>query len=325
MAFNPAPPGLGFPYFPPNPYFPTAPPRPFPPIRPPPTPRRAPPPPTQPPPPRRAPPPPALPPPPPRRAPPPPALPPPPPRRAPPPPTQPPPPPRRAPPPPSSPPPPPRRAPPPPSPPIRPPPPRPQAPPPPRPLAPPPPHINPPTPVPPPPSPPHHIVIIVVFVSLGGLLLLGCLAAFFCWHKKKGRKTEQKAEVLNYRDHVHVHKATMSGPEGGKVVRLSIDEDVKFQEAVKKQDTIGEASSTAAAGKTSHHIPWTWHKKQESKAEKKAELVNVTEHIHVEEKIESGPHGEKIEVLSEDEDIRFEEAGEKEKETEKSKAHIFKS
>ncbi|KAL6856954.1 hypothetical protein ACP4OV_018336 [Aristida adscensionis] len=318
MAFNPSTPGLGFPFFPPNPYFPTAPPRPFPPpIRPPPTPQRAPPPPTNPPPPRRAPPPPTLPPPPPRRAPPPPALPPPPPRRAPPPPALPPPPPRRAPPPPSSPPPPPRRAPPPPSPPIRPPPPHP--------LAPPPPHINPPTPVPPPPSPPHHIVIIVVFVSLGGLLLLGCLAAFFCWHKKKGRKTEQKAEVLNYSDRVHVHKATMSGPEGGKVVRLAIDEDVRFQEAVKKHDAIGEGSSTAAAGKMSHHIPWTWHKKHESKEEKKAELINVTKHIHVDEKIESGPHGEKIEVLSEDEDIRFEDAGEKEEATEKSKTHIFKS
>ncbi|KAF8712621.1 hypothetical protein HU200_028377 [Digitaria exilis] len=329
MAFNPNPPGLGFPYFPPNPYLPRPPPRPFPPpIRAPPPPQRAPPPP-QPPPPRRAPPPPVLPPPPPRRTPPPPALPPPPPRRAPPPPSLPPPPPRRAPPPPSSPPPPPRRAPPPPSPPIRPPPPptpRPQAPPPPRPLAPPPPHIHPPpTPVPPPPGPPHHIVIIVVFVSLGGLLLLGCLAAFFCWHKKKGRKTENKAEVLNYSDHVHVHKETMSGPHGADVVKLSIDEDIKFQEAVKKQETIGESSSTAAAGKTGHHLPWTWHKKHESREEKKTELINVTKHKHVDEKIVPGPHGEQIEVLSEDEDIRFEEAGQNEEEFEKSKAHITKN
>ena len=166
----------------------------------------------------------------------------------------------------------------------------------------------------------------MVFVSLGGLLLLGCLAAFFCWHKKKGRKTEAKAEVLNYSDHVHVHKETMSGPHGADIVKLSIDEDIKFQEAVKKQDTIGESSSTAAAGKTAHHhLPWTWHKKHESKEEKKTELINVTKHKHVDEKIIPGPHGEKIEVLSEDEGIRFEEAGQNEEEFEKSKAHITKS
>jgi len=181
-------------------------------------------------------------------------------------------------------------------------------------------------PVPPPPSPPHHIVIIVVFVSLGGLLLLACLAALLCWHKKRGRKTETKAEVLNFSDHVHVHKDTMPGPGGANVVRLTVDEDVKFQEAVKKQDAIGESSSTAAAGKTAHHhLPWTWHKKHESREDKKAEVINVTKHKHVDEKIIPGPHGEKIEVLSEDEDIRFEEAGENEEEYENSEARITKS
>uniref|UniRef100_A0A0E0EGY2 Uncharacterized protein n=1 Tax=Oryza meridionalis TaxID=40149 RepID=A0A0E0EGY2_9ORYZ len=236
----------------------------------------------------------------------------------------PPPPPRRAPPPPATPPPPPRRAPPPPSPPIRPPPPptpRPHAPPPPsHPLAPPPPHISPPAPVPPPPSPPPHIVIIVVFVSFGGLLLLACLAALFCWHKKKRRETERKAEVHNLSGsgHFHVHKATESGPGGAKATVLSIDEDLKFQEVA------GESSSAAGAG--SHHTPWSWHRRQqEGKAENKAELINVTEHIHVDEKIVSGPQGQKIEILSEDEDIRFEEAGRKEKGDERSKTRITKT
>nr|CAB3481837.1 unnamed protein product [Digitaria exilis] len=109
----------------------------------------------------------------------------------------------------------------------------------------------------------------------------------------------------------------MSGPHGADVVKLSIDEDIKFQEAVKKQETI--------AGKTGHHLPWTWHKKHESREEKKTELINVTKHKHVDEKIVPGPHGEQIEVLSEDEDIRFEEAGQNEEEFEKSKAHITKN
>lgn len=164
----------------------------------------------------------------------------------------------------------------------------------------------------------------MVFVSLGGLLLLGCIAALLCWHKKRGRKTETRAEVLNFSDHVHVHKDTMPGPGGANIVRLRVDEDVKFQEAVKKQDAIGESSSTAAAGKTAHQLPWTWHKKHESREEMKTELINVTEHKHVDEKIIPGPHGEKIEVVSEDEDIRFEEAVENEDGFEKSKAHITK-
>jgi hypothetical protein len=173
--------------------------------------------------------------------------------------------------------------------------------------------------MPPPPSPPHHIVIIVVFVSLGGLLLLGCLAALFCWHKKKkGRKAEGEAEVLNFSNHVHVHKDTMSGPQGAKVVKLTVDKDAKFQEAVKKQDTIGESSDTGAAG---HPGSWHRHKKHHGREYKESELINVTGHKHIEEKIVPGPHGDKIEVLSEDEDIRFEAA----QVSEESKAHIFKS
>uniref|UniRef100_A0ACD6AAC4 Uncharacterized protein n=1 Tax=Avena sativa TaxID=4498 RepID=A0ACD6AAC4_AVESA len=115
----------------------------------------------------------------------------------------------------------------------------------------------------------------------------------------------------------------MPGPGGSKAVRLTMDEDVKFQEAVKKSET-GEASSATASGKAHHHSAWMWHSKQKSKAEQEAELVNVTGHFHVDEKIMQGPHGEKIEVLSEDEDVRFEEADNKEKESQRSKARINK-
>jgi ABC-type nickel/cobalt efflux system permease component RcnA len=158
----------------------------------------------------------------------------------------------------------------------------------------------------------------VVFVSLGGLLLLlGCLAALCCWHKKrKGRKTEREAEVLNFSDHVHVHKDTMPGPHGAKVVKLTVDEDVKFQEAVK---TTGESSDTGAAG---HHSSWHSHKKHHhGREDKESELINVTGHKHIEEKVVPGHHGDKTEILSEDEDIRFEAA----EVSEESKAHIFKS
>lgn len=168
----------------------------------------------------------------------------------------------------------------------------------------------------------------MVFVSLGGLLLLACLAALFCWHKKRRCRTESKAEVLNYSDHVHVHKASVHGGGGpGGAVRVSVDEDVKFQEAVRKQDAAGESSTTAAAAaaRHHHHLPWTWHGRRESREEKKAEVINVTKHKHVDEIVVPGPHGDKIEVLSEDEDIRFEEAAASEEEIAKSKARITKS
>ncbi|KAF0899623.1 hypothetical protein E2562_020812 [Oryza meyeriana var. granulata] len=120
----------------------------------------------------------------------------------------------------------------------------------------------------------------------------------------------------NLSGHVHVNKATVSGSNGAKATVLSVDEDLKFQEAA------GEASSTTGAGS---HTPWSWHRRQqEGRAENKAELINVTEHIH-DEKIVPGPHGQKIEILSEDEDIRFEEAGRKEKGTERSKTRIIKT
>jgi hypothetical protein len=112
---------------------------------------------------------------------------------------------------------------------------------------------------------------------------MACLAAtLLCWHKKKkrGRKAEEeaKAEVLNFSDHVHVHvhKQTVPGPAGGATaVRRTVDEDVRFQEAVRKQDTISESSSTA---------PWALHKKHESGEERKTEVINVTKHKHVDEK-----------------------------------------
>jgi hypothetical protein len=173
--------------------------------------------------------------------------------------------------------------------------------------------------VPPPPSPPHHVVIIVVFVSLGGLLLLACLAALFCsCHKKKGRK----AEVLNFSDHAHVHKDTVPGPEGGKAVKLTVDEDVKFQEAVEmKQDTTtGEPSHTTGAG--GRHSSWHRHQKHHARGDKETELINVTGHKHVVEKIVPGPHGDEIEALSEDGDVRFEAA---EGEPGKSRARMVKS
>uniref|UniRef100_A0A0D9X3P2 Uncharacterized protein n=1 Tax=Leersia perrieri TaxID=77586 RepID=A0A0D9X3P2_9ORYZ len=116
----------------------------------------------------------------------------------------------------------------------------------------------------------------------------------------------------NLSGHVHVHKSTASDPDGEKATILSVDEELKFQEVA------GEASSAAGAG---GHAPWSWHRRQEGRAEK-AEAINVKEHIHVDEKIVQGPQGKKIEILSEDEDISFEEAGKKENSDERSKTRI---
>ncbi|RWW03032.1 hypothetical protein GW17_00033847 [Ensete ventricosum] len=206
------------------------------------------------------------PPPPPRRSPPPPSpskqAPPSPSKQAPPPPPpspskQAPPPPRRSPPPPShskkAPPPPPRK--------MAPPPPKLSPPPPPRtpvhpppapvaPLPPAPPHVPPPSP--PPPSP-HHTVIIVVFVSLGGLFFLAFLAAALCCClKKKKKKMAAKAEVVDVEDHVHIHETVVPGPHGEQLVALSIDEDIKVHEVIKKGELIVETSIREPAPERPH-------------------------------------------------------------------------
>lgn len=50
-----------------------------------------------------------------------------------------------------------------------------------------------------------------------------------------------------------------------------------------------------------------WCIKKKKKEVQKAEIINVQDHVHVAEAIVPGPHGEKLEVLSVDEDIKYQE------------------
>uniref|UniRef100_A0A6J0PER4 Proline-rich receptor-like protein kinase PERK10 n=1 Tax=Elaeis guineensis var. tenera TaxID=51953 RepID=A0A6J0PER4_ELAGV len=144
---------------------------------------------------------------------------------------------------------PPRPKPPPVAPPVVPAPPRPQPPPVAPPVVPAPPRpLPPPTPVTPPspPSPTPNTVIIIVFVSLGGLLFLAFLAAaLFCFlKKKKKKKMVQENDVVNVEDRVRVHETIVSGPHGPQVLALAVDEDIRVQEVMKKNEFACEASGT---------------------------------------------------------------------------------
>jgi hypothetical protein len=50
-----------------------------------------------------------------------------------------------------------------------------------------------------------------------------------------------------------------------------------------------------------------WCIKKKKKQVQKAEIINVEDHVHVTEAIVPGPHGEKLEVLSIDEDLKYQE------------------
>ncbi|OVA00287.1 hypothetical protein BVC80_1495g77 [Macleaya cordata] len=112
--------------------------------------------------------------------------------------------------------------------------------PPPRPVAPSPPHI-----VPPSPAPSNHTTIIIVFVSLGGLFFLAFLSvALCCFMKRKKKKMVQETEIINIDEHMKVQEVIVPGPHGKQAVVLSIEEDVHIQEAIKKNERVGEGLHT---------------------------------------------------------------------------------
>ncbi|OVA06592.1 hypothetical protein BVC80_6729g4 [Macleaya cordata] len=110
--------------------------------------------------------------------------------------------------------------------------------PPPRPVAPPP-HI-----VPPSPAPSNHTTIIIVFVSLGGLLFLAFLSVALCCFMKRKKKMVQETEIINIDEHMKFQEAIVPGPHGKQAVLLSIEEDVHIQEAIKKNERVGEGLNT---------------------------------------------------------------------------------
>ncbi|KAG0497354.1 hypothetical protein HPP92_002045 [Vanilla planifolia] len=103
--------------------------------------------------------------------------------------------------------------------------------------------------MPPPPSPPspHHNVIIIVFVLVGGLFFLAFFAAaIFCCLRKRKKKMVHKSEDVNVEDHIRVHETIVQGPHGEQVITVSVDEDIKAGEIIKKDELI--ASGTKISG-----------------------------------------------------------------------------
>ncbi|KAF3780218.1 hypothetical protein EJ110_NYTH38254 [Nymphaea thermarum] len=107
----------------------------------------------------------------------------------------------------------------------------------------------------PPPAPAHHpTVIIVVFASLGGLFFLAFLSLALCCFIKKRKKQVEKSEIINVEEHFKVQEAIVPGPHGQETVVLSIEEDIKFEEKVKKNEKLSEADEGAVTihGEPSH-------------------------------------------------------------------------
>ncbi|OVA00286.1 hypothetical protein BVC80_1495g75 [Macleaya cordata] len=54
----------------------------------------------------------------------------------------------------------------------------------------------------------------------------------------------QETEIINIDEHMKVQEAIVPGPHGKQAVLLSIEEDVHIQEAIKKNERVGEGLYT---------------------------------------------------------------------------------
>ncbi|OVA06593.1 hypothetical protein BVC80_6729g3 [Macleaya cordata] len=61
---------------------------------------------------------------------------------------------------------------------------------------------------------------------------------------KKKKKMVQKAEIINIDEHMKVQETIVPGPHGAQAVVLSIEEDVHIEEAIKKNERVGEGLHT---------------------------------------------------------------------------------
>lgn len=88
------------------------------------------------------------------------------------------------------------------------------------------------------PTPDHDTtVVVVVFVSLGCVMFLAFLA-FVIWFliKKGSRKHREKSEAVCVDEHFKMKEAIVEGPNGQKSVMLSVEDDVKIEDAIKRDE-----------------------------------------------------------------------------------------
>ncbi|KAI3746321.1 hypothetical protein L6452_08749 [Arctium lappa] len=86
-------------------------------------------------------------------------------------------------------------------------------------------------------------VIFVVFVSFGCVFLGFTVFALFCIVKKsKCSKTANKSELVHVDEHLKVSKNAVQGPNGMKVVSITMDDDlhVNEQEECRKNEKFGK-------------------------------------------------------------------------------------
>ena len=76
-------------------------------------------------------------------------------------------------------------------------------------------------------------------VSLGGIFFFSLLAfALFCCIKKRKKKTKE-TEVIHFDEHKEVKETIVSGPFGEKTTTISVEDDIHFDEQIKKKEQFG--------------------------------------------------------------------------------------
>ncbi|XP_019057309.1 PREDICTED: uncharacterized protein LOC104806849 [Tarenaya hassleriana] len=80
-------------------------------------------------------------------------------------------------------------------------------------------------------------VIVVVFVSVGCVLFLAFFACVICFlFRMKCKKRVEKTETVQVDEHLKVREAIVDGPHGPHAVVISVEDDVRIQDEIKKDE-----------------------------------------------------------------------------------------
>ncbi|KAG9146360.1 hypothetical protein Leryth_018417 [Lithospermum erythrorhizon] len=80
-------------------------------------------------------------------------------------------------------------------------------------------------------------VIVVVFVSFGCIFgIVFCLFALWWFIKKRRQRMVQETEIVDINKHVKMQEAIVEGPHGPEKVVLSVEEDVKIDDEIRRNE-----------------------------------------------------------------------------------------
>ncbi|KAJ9675169.1 hypothetical protein PVL29_024211 [Vitis rotundifolia] len=117
----------------------------------------------------------------------------------------------------------------------------------------------------------------------------------------KKKNMVQETNMVNVDEHLKVKEAMLAGPHGAQALALSMEDDKHIHEEIQKNEKLGEGLHGKAAKGITGAIG------KGKKMVQETEMINVDEHLKVKEGVIAGPHGEKVVLLTEEDDVHIQE------------------